>query len=340
MLKAQNAPPEQIKAARAKCRETSQQIDDFCEQTGRTRHRDREAVYTKREFPAKDTYDASTFTRERQERQAEYFRNGGAQQSYTFGQMKPYAQAPTPTPATPTEPATVTQATPNPEVSTFNPAKTIEEAEKYARETFVDTDMWASHGLSLKGISVESANIVNERLSDFYSTYKVEKFSSLIAPAANTKLGKAIKGAHAGFNPVNRAMLLNKASLKNPAGVAKALAEEKGLVKDYLSDPGKYPGIKGQLKRILDASRTSGRATVADTLEEIIDHECGHALEKALRNVSNYDTIVANMGNYAGSISGYAQETFHEYIAESYCAWRKGEAIDPELVNGFLELRR
>ena len=105
MLKAQNAPPEQIKAARAKCRETSQQIDDFCEQTGRTRHRDREAVYTKREFPAKDTYDASTFTRERQERQAEYFRNGGAQTGYSpigpqQGGTPIVPITPTPTPAT------------------------------------------------------------------------------------------------------------------------------------------------------------------------------------------------------------------------------------------------
>ena len=117
MLKAQNAPPEQIKAARAKCRETSQQIDDFCEQTGRTRHRDREAVYTKREFPAKDTYDASTFTRERQERQAEYFRNGGAQTGYSPIGPQPGRIPITPitpkqpTPATPTEPAPVTPTT-------------------------------------------------------------------------------------------------------------------------------------------------------------------------------------------------------------------------------------
>ena len=92
MMKAQGASPEAIKAQRAKIRETDDEIDAFCEQTGRTRRQNREAVYTKREFPDKERYDVSKFEHEQQDRIREYYEKGGAQQGYTFGQMTPNAQ--------------------------------------------------------------------------------------------------------------------------------------------------------------------------------------------------------------------------------------------------------
>ena len=57
MEKARGAPQETIDKLEAKCKDTSREIQDFCDDTGRRRHRDRERVYTKREFPAADTYD-------------------------------------------------------------------------------------------------------------------------------------------------------------------------------------------------------------------------------------------------------------------------------------------
>ena len=346
MMKAQGASEEEIKAQRAKIRQTDDDIDAFCDATGRARRQNREGVYTQRSFPDPDSYDPTTFGREQKETIEKYFSGGGSQTGYTFGQMTPNEPI---TPATPPTVAPVAQVTPptipapqveqNPDVVTFTPAETIAEAEQYAKETFVDTNMWASHGVSLQGISIDSANIVNQRLSEFYSTYNVDKFSSLVAPAGNTKLGKAIQGGHAGFNSMNRAMLLNRSSLKNPEKIIKALADEKELVTEYLKNPDKF-SVSRSTKRILEAARVSGRGSVPTNLEEILDHECGHALEKALKGVSNYDTIVENMGTYAEKISGYATESLHEYIAESFCAWRKGESIDPELVKGFMELRR
>ena len=89
MLKAQNAPEEAIKAQRAKVRQTSDDIDTFCEETGRARRQNREGVYTKRSFPAKDSYDVTEFTREQKERFDAYWKNGGAQQGFTFGQLHP-----------------------------------------------------------------------------------------------------------------------------------------------------------------------------------------------------------------------------------------------------------
>ena len=115
MAKAQGASDEEIKKLREKCRNTSQDIDDFCEQTGRARHRDREAVYTKREFPDQKKYDVSKFETEQKERLEEYWKTGGTQQGRKFQQMTPLIPinpAPTPAPAPipqtmPTEQATV-----------------------------------------------------------------------------------------------------------------------------------------------------------------------------------------------------------------------------------------
>lgn len=219
--------------------------------------------------------------------------------------------------------------------------ETVEEAEAYAKSTFVDTNMWGSQGLSLQGISVDSANIVVGRLADFYETYDVDKFSTLVAPAGNTKLGKAISGAHAGFNPINRAMILNRKSLKDPEMVREALAKERELVADCLKNPDKYPRLDTYTRKLLEASRKSGRATVPTSLEEVIDHECGHALEKALRKAPNFHAVEENMPKYADGISGYATTSMHEYIAESHCAWRRGEeCVDPEMVKAFEWLRR
>ena len=223
----------------------------------------------------------------------------------------------------------------------FKPSTTLEEAEKYASNNFVDVNMWASQGVSFSGISLESANVVNEQMMNFYSTFKVDKFSSVFAPAGNTKFGKLVQNAHAAFNTLNRAMLLNRKSLKSPNGVKKALVEEKKLVSDYIENPSKFKVKSATAQKILDASKTSGRATVPDNLAEIINHECGHALEKALRSVSNYDRIRANQSKYAENISGYATTNFSEYVAESFCSWMKGENVaDLEMIKGFNELRR
>ena len=94
MAKAQGADDEEITRLREKARNTSKDIDEFCKETGRARHRDREAVYTKREFPDKERYDVSKFEHEQQQKINEYFGNGGAQQGYTFGTMQPATTQP------------------------------------------------------------------------------------------------------------------------------------------------------------------------------------------------------------------------------------------------------
>lgn len=97
MLKAQGASPEQIKAQRAKIRQTDDDIDTFCEKTGRARRQNREGVYTQREFPDANTYDVKTFEQEQKKEIEQYFSSGGSQQWYTFGTLTPSEQISPPT---------------------------------------------------------------------------------------------------------------------------------------------------------------------------------------------------------------------------------------------------
>lgn len=89
MAKAQGAPPEEIKELEAKAKASSEKVDEFCKSTGRARHRDREAVYTKREFPGDGRYNVAEFKDTQQQIINNWYQQGGAQQNFTFGEMTP-----------------------------------------------------------------------------------------------------------------------------------------------------------------------------------------------------------------------------------------------------------
>ena len=116
MAKAQGADDEEITKLQERCKQSSADIDEFCKETGRARHRDREAVYTKREFPDKERYDVTQFAQDQKELIDNYYKSGGAQQGYTFGQMTPNVPI---EPATPPVSIAPPTATPNPEVITY-----------------------------------------------------------------------------------------------------------------------------------------------------------------------------------------------------------------------------
>jgi len=83
MLKEQGAPDELIKAQRAKIRQTDDDIDAFCDATGRARRQNREAVYTRREFPSSKTYDVSLFEQQQKEMIEGFYSVGGAQVEFS-----------------------------------------------------------------------------------------------------------------------------------------------------------------------------------------------------------------------------------------------------------------
>lgn len=231
---------------------------------------------------------------------------------------------------------------PKPFVSSFKPAESIAEAEKYA-ERFTDANVFGAVGVSFKGVDLEVANKVNKTIGDFFDEFDVEKFGGIIAPAGNTKLGKLISNATAGYVPIRKSFVLNRKSLKDVRTATEALTRERTIISEFLAHPENYDTdrMSRRVYNVLMNSRQSGRGTVPETIEEVISHELGHSLERPLRNVANYEALKARMTEYAPRISGYATEDFSEYVAESFASWRKGEnLIDPEMVKAFESLKR
>ena len=227
------------------------------------------------------------------------------------------------------------EAVTNETISKFVPAKSIEEAEGFIRQ-FVDDTGFGATGVSYSGISLESANRVNEALYNLYSTYDMDKLGGVFVAKGNTKLGKLIDGATAAYSPVRKSLLLNNKAMKNVDDIIKSHAEEIRLVKMYADDASSLVFKTKRAERVTKASVLSGRCTVPDTIEDVINHEIGHALEKAVSKSAKFESIKDNMTKYAGKISGYATEDMSEYIAESFASYRKGEKlIDPELMSVF-----
>ena len=226
--------------------------------------------------------------------------------------------------------------------SAFVPAKTIQEAEEYARR-FTDTTRFGSIGVSYEGLSLDVANVVNKTVGEFYDAFDVDAFGGIIAPKGNTKLGKLVSNATAGYSPVRHSFLLNRKSLKNIKTAEKALLENNEVVRKFYEDPNRYnvDKLSKRVRKVLENSKETMRATVPTTVEEALWHELGHSLEKKLSKVEGFDVIRTNMAQYAQKISGYATDSLSEYIAESFCSYMKGEGIvDPELIKAFDAVRR
>lgn len=85
VMKAQGAPEDEIRAQRERVKKASQDIEDFCDETGRTRRKDREGTPVNAKFPPKDSYDPKEFPTRELEKVQDYYRYGGSQsRTYTF----------------------------------------------------------------------------------------------------------------------------------------------------------------------------------------------------------------------------------------------------------------
>lgn len=227
-----------------------------------------------------------------------------------------------------------------PKKPVFVPAKTREEAEEFIRK-YVDENQFAALGVSYSGVSVETANLVNETLFDLYETYDIDKLAGVFVAKGNTKLGKTIDGAYAAYHSMRKSLLLNNKSLKNIADFARSHADELRFLKMYAKDPKSVMFKTKRAEEIFKKSVLSGRVSVPDTIQDAINHEMGHHLERTLSGMDKFDEAMANMPKYAEKISGYATTSKGEYIAESFASYRKGEGIiDPVLSDLFDSLRK
>ena len=232
---------------------------------------------------------------------------------------------------------------PIPQREEFKPASTIEEAEQFIMQ-YMDFDQFgALREVSYKGIALDAANEINATISRLYNEFNVDKFGGIVAPAKNTKLGKAIDEAVAGYMPMRNSFVLNKSALKSVKIAEKGFAEENKLMKDMLEHPEKYDFSKlsRAARTVIENSKISGRGTVPDNITEALTHEFGHALEKQVKKHELWDKVEKDMQTYAPKISGYATTQKGEYIAESFASWQKGEKFaDPNLIKIFESLRR
>lgn len=182
----------------------------------------------------------------------------------------------------------------------FTPAKNLQEAEQFISQ-YVDKNQFGAIGVDYKGIDVDAANQINERLSMLWETFDVGKFGGIAAPAKNTKLGKMLDegDAVAGYMSIRNSFVLNRTNLKSVKIAEKSFADENKSMKDLLEHPEKYDFSKMSrtARKIIENAKISGRGTVPDNIAEAITHEfdtllksksksmsCGHKLKRIWRH--------------------------------------------------------
>lgn len=227
-------------------------------------------------------------------------------------------------------------------INNFVPAKNIQEAEEFIKQ-YVDDNGFGALGISYKGINVEVANEINKTISTFFETFNVDKFGGIVAPAGNTKLGKMIDGATAAYSPIRNSFLVNRESMKNMKTAVKSFEAEKDALKNILEHPENYDlsKLSKRVLNVVERAKVSGRTTVPENIEESLNHELGHMLEKKVYKSEMWEKALSNMPDYADKISGYAGENKAEYVAESFASYMKGEKVaDPTMIKIFESLKR
>ena len=324
MMKAQGAPEDQIAKQREKVRQSSADIDDFCKETGRARHRDREAVYTKREFPDADRYDVTQFKKDQQNLIREYYDKGGEQQGFTFGQMTPKEQTtpivPQQTPQTvPVVPSVPASNGIQPQKTSVNDTTDFATLKKYMKDT---------HGIDVS-TDVEKLDFetVRETLSGF--EHVVSTFPEVGTSIKNVVTSKSgvmsCNGTEITFNPkyyTNRQVLQDTIDRqvksgywpKNTTPASIGVHETAHGVEQVLIDlSGKYTTPVEKILAWNDC--TEAKLVRSDATKAIKKTEYG-------KGKKNAELIQA--------ISGYANDSASETMAESFAdVFANGENSSP-----------
>ena len=233
----------------------------------------------------------------------------------------------------------------------FTPAKTTEEAEKFASQ-FISGGYKSV--VNYKGVDVEYANEFNRAFNDVLSHYDPKYKLRSIQPM--NMRDKRFKGstADAAYQWGLNDLFFNKSYFKSKKEFEKHLAQHKELMDQVLPHvDALIDRFKGQTgfaaKKQLEyaeALKASGRSNVsgADPYGTMV-HEIGHYLDDMLfrkeMKARGFD-LSASYASYSKNISAYAAETANEYVAESFLAYWKGERdnLDPDLIAIFEGTRK
>ena len=234
----------------------------------------------------------------------------------------------------------------------FIPAKTIEEAEEYAKR-FVDTKYQSKYSgnISYKGMSLENANKVNQVLTEIYSNYDVPMLGNLKPmnfreakwkTAVEDGIAASYQWGNGGTLFMNQKLF---ASEKATSAFVKKADDLLHTVLDGIDTLLGNSGLGETRRTYLEALKKTGiqcfpQTAGLDFAEATFVHESGHLLDdKIFRKLfkENSFDISASMAKYAGNISAYALSTNAEYIAESFTAfwYGKTDILDPDLVKIF-----
>lgn len=221
--------------------------------------------------------------------------------------------------------------------SEFVPAKSIEEAQKYAQK-YVKSyfgDKTFKGDANFKGISIDNANEINRALTDIFDNYGFPKISGIKPIDPLSAKGKKIfssADAVMAYSPVEHGVYINKNVLKNNNTLTdyhKNSSEAWETVMDNIDK------LSGPQKELALRYKEAGRTLVGDgSAYDYFVHEIGHHIEWEVFDAKTNNLIGNGMKEYAGKISGYATSSKSEYFAESFSAFVKGEynKLDPEYI--------
>jgi hypothetical protein len=229
------------------------------------------------------------------------------------------------------------------EESPFTPATSIEDAEKFARDNFVDEGGFfklTGKDVSFKGIDLDVANAINMRLNTIFENFDINKLTSLEA------FGKKDKKWYSGHSDApmmtsNYGNIgLNNVLLKDEKSITSYVQEGRENF-DYVI--ANIDTLTGSHRELAETYMTAGRSLVDDSIEGMVTHEVGHFISygdmnKEFSEISKGE----DWKGYASTLSGYANASFGEYVAESFTAYFNGETdkLQPEMVKIFDSLRR
>ena len=220
----------------------------------------------------------------------------------------------------------------------FVEAKSIEEAQLYAKQFCNDGFMAKNFKgeVDFKGISLDNANAINEALTDVYNKVDLDKISGIKVVSPSSALGKkAFKdGADAVFSydPIQHGIYVNKDVLKNEKTFAEYVKRSEDSWNTVMNNIDKLSGSQKELALVY---QNAGRSLVdGNTVEGMFTHELGHHAQWTLLDAKTNNAVGSRMSEFAPKISGYANASKSEYLAESFSAYMKGERnlLDPEYV--------
>jgi hypothetical protein len=241
--------------------------------------------------------------------------------------------------------ADATPKTAKPIRSNFTQASTIEEAQQYAQR-FCNSGFMAKTfkgKVDFSGISLDNANAINQALTDVFENVGVEKISGIKTISPKSVLGKKAfeDGSDAAFayDPIQHGIYVNKDILKNKKSFSSYIEKSQESF-DYVME--NIDKLTGAQKELALTYKQAGRSLVdGKTVQGMVKHELGHHVQWTLLDAKTNNSIGGKMSEFAPRISGYANASKGEYLAESFSAYMNGEKnlIDPEYVK-FIDSKR